>query len=235
MAALLEEQKAYYDARAGEYDEWWERRGRYDLGLTRNAQWHEEIRKVEAIFDRAPLRGHILEPAAGTGYWTQYLAGRAEKVTVLDNSRSMIDVNRRRIQEAGLQQRVDYEEADLFSWHSRAQYDAIFLAFWISHLPSALLDGFLLLMASALNPGGCLAILEGQQSGTLRLRSPRQGTYRLDDELERRTLNDGRKFRIVKRYDTPDDLAERLRRASLKAQAGNSGEQFLYALAFRPN
>jgi SAM-dependent methyltransferase len=232
LATLLEEQKSYYDARATEYDEWWERRGRYDLGAEGNALWQEEIRKVEAVFDSAPLCGHILEPAAGTGNWTLYLAQRAEKVTALENSRSMIEVNRRRVQEAGLQARVDYEETDLFSWNPHARYDAIFLGFWISHLPFAILDPFLLLMASALKPGGCLAILEGRRNG--RLRSATQGTSHLKDEIELRTLNDGRTFRIVKRYDDPEDLAERLGRAGLEARVGASGEQFLYALAFSP-
>ena len=227
---MLAEQKAYYEARATEYDEWWERRGRYDLGEVGNALWREEIRKVEAIFGAAPLRGHVLEPAAGSGNWTIYLARRAEKVTVLDNSLSMIEMNRRRILEAGLQERVDYEQTDLFCWQPRTQYDAVFLGFWISHLPSAILDPFLLLMASALKPGGCLAILEGQRNG--RLRSAAQGTSHVDDEIELRTLNDGRKFRIVKRYDDPEDLAERLENAGLSAQVGTSGEQFLCALAF---
>jgi SAM-dependent methyltransferase len=233
MTALLEEQRSYYEARATEYDEWWARRGRYDLGADGNARWQEAIRNVEAVFDGAPLRGHILEPAAGTGNWTRYLARRADQVTVLDNSPAMIEMNRHRIREAGLQGRVDYEQADLFSWHPRAQYDAVFLSFWISHLPSELLDPFLLLMASALKPGGCLAILEGQR--TDRLRSGAQGTSRLDDEIERRTLNDGRTFRIVKRYDDPEDLAERLEQAGLKTRVGVTGDQFLYALAFSPS
>ena len=59
-----------------------------------------------------------------------------------------------------------------------------------------------------------------------------QETYRLDDEIELRTLNDGRTFRIVKRYDDPKDLASRLERAGVEARVGVSGEQFLYALAF---
>jgi 2-polyprenyl-3-methyl-5-hydroxy-6-metoxy-1,4-benzoquinol methylase len=213
-------------------NEWWERRGRYDLGAEGNALWREEIQKVEAVFDMAPLRGHVLEPAAGSGNWTLYLARRAEKVTALETSRSMIELNRLRLQKAGLQGHVDYEETDLFSWHPRAQYDAVFLGFWISHLPSAALDPFLLLMASALKPGGCLAILDGQRDGKLRSATQGIGTSRLDDETEVRTLNDGRRFRVVKRYDDPRDLAERLERAGLDAQVGASGEQFLYALAF---
>jgi hypothetical protein len=61
-----------------------------------------------------------------------------------------------------------------------------------------------------------------------------QGTYRLDDEIELRTLNDGRAFRIVKRSDDAEDLRKRLERAGLDAEVGTSGEQWLYALAFSP-
>lgn len=233
VAALLKEQKAYYDARSSEYDEWWERRGRYDLGLEGNQKWQREIGMVEKVFDEAPLGGQILEPAGGTGNWTLSLARRAERVTVLDSSRSMIELNRGRIQRAALLERVNYEEANLFFWEPRDRYDSVFLGFWLSHLPSTLLDPFLLLIASALKPGGCLAILEGQRAG--RLRSAKQGTYKLDDEIELRTLNDGREFRIVKRYNDPEDLEQRLGRAGLHARVGTSGEQFLFALAFRTN
>jgi hypothetical protein len=33
---LLEEQRRYYRARAGEYDDWWFRRGDYDRGPDEN-------------------------------------------------------------------------------------------------------------------------------------------------------------------------------------------------------
>lgn len=102
IEALLGEQKAYYEARSSEYDEWWERRGRYDLAPEGNERWREEIQKVEAAFGSVPLRGHILEPAGGTGNWTLYLARRATRVMVLDCSPSMIEFNRRRVREAGL-------------------------------------------------------------------------------------------------------------------------------------
>ena len=50
-AALLAEQVAYYRARAGEYDEWWLRTGRYDRGAALNAQWLAETDAVEAALD----------------------------------------------------------------------------------------------------------------------------------------------------------------------------------------
>jgi demethylmenaquinone methyltransferase/2-methoxy-6-polyprenyl-1,4-benzoquinol methylase len=230
MARLLDEQKAYYEARADEYDEWWERRGRYDLGPEGNARWQQEIRNVKAFFDTAPLGAYILEPAAGTGNWTLYLARRAERVVVLEQSRSMIECNRHRVKAAGLEQRVVYEQTDLLSWTPAGAYDSIFIAFWLAHLPSLLLDVFLRLVASTLIPGGCLAILEGRRAG--RQRSPKQGTYRLDDETELRTLNDGRTFRVVNCLFDPGDLEVRLERAGLQPKIGPTSENFVYGLAF---
>ena len=42
MSEILEEQIAYYRARATEYDEWWHHQGRYDKGAEINQQWHDE-------------------------------------------------------------------------------------------------------------------------------------------------------------------------------------------------
>jgi demethylmenaquinone methyltransferase/2-methoxy-6-polyprenyl-1,4-benzoquinol methylase len=233
--ALLEEQKAYYEARAAEYDEWWERRGRYDLGPRRNAAWKQEIRLVEEAFNRAPLEGRVLEPAAGTGYWTEYFARRAEHVNVVDASQAMLRANKKRLERAGLVDRVTYYQADLLDWRSDQEYDTIFLAFWLSHLPSSLVDTFLSSMASMLRREGVLVILEGlhtiENTALPELRQQKQGSFRLNDEIEQRILNDGRTFRIIKRYDPPDVWATRLRKVHLDPQIGTSGEQFFYAMA----
>ena len=50
-ARLLDEQLVYYRERADEYDEWWERRGRYDRGLEANQRWFSEIDHVRGVFD----------------------------------------------------------------------------------------------------------------------------------------------------------------------------------------
>ena len=40
---LLAEQRAYYRARAPEYDEWWQRRGRYDRGSDLAEEWDRQV------------------------------------------------------------------------------------------------------------------------------------------------------------------------------------------------
>ena len=64
---ILDDQISYYQARAGEYDEWFLRQGRYDRGPEHRAQWFGEIEAIrrellEAIHDR-----DVLELACGTG------------------------------------------------------------------------------------------------------------------------------------------------------------------------
>src|SRR6266508_6846961 len=56
-----------------EYDEWWQRRGRYDRGSEENARWFSERTEVLTAFDRLDLRGDVLELAPGTGIWTERL------------------------------------------------------------------------------------------------------------------------------------------------------------------
>src|SRR5271154_5005255 len=78
-ADILADQIAYYRARAGEYDEWWFRAGRYDRGEAFNAQWQTETAAVESAVGRwldARRPSSALELACGTGLFTRHLAPR---------------------------------------------------------------------------------------------------------------------------------------------------------------
>jgi hypothetical protein len=91
---LLAEQRAYYRARAPEYDEWWQRRGRYDRGSDLAEEWDRQVAQVAAALDTfgapvTPVYPHpdtvrgwscsaLLEPSAGSwSHWAlfSYSAG----------------------------------------------------------------------------------------------------------------------------------------------------------------
>ncbi|MEK7476136.1 MAG: class I SAM-dependent methyltransferase [Candidatus Coatesbacteria bacterium] len=228
MADLIEEQKAYYEARAGEYDEWWNRRRRYDLGPDGNRAWGREAEAVVRMLDELPLGGEILEFAGGTGIWSTYLARRAKRVVVLDVSPAMTAIGRAKLDAAGLLDRVEYRMIDLFAWKPSEQFDHAFAGFWVSHIPEDRLDAFFTKAAASLKPGGIFMILEGQTS---RLRTAKQGTSRVDADIEARTLNDGTTFHIVKREIDREDLIERLGRAGLQARVRQTAQQFQLAIA----
>ena len=134
----LREQIAYYRARAGEYDEWFLRQGRYDRGAEANAAWFDEVGAlVRALDDFRPC-GRVLELAAGTGLWTQRLAVYAETLTAVDASSEVLALNRARV---GDRRAVSYVVADLFDWRPAGRYDTIFFSFWLSHVPPERLAG----------------------------------------------------------------------------------------------
>ena len=129
--AVLAEQVAYYRKRAGEYDEWWLRTGRYDHGPDLNAAWFSDASEVEAA-----LIGHLdaarpqraLELACGTGLFTRWLAPRVGHLLALDASPEVQAINRARVAAGN----VDYALADLFAWQPAESYDFVFMSFWLS-------------------------------------------------------------------------------------------------------
>ncbi len=88
---MLEEQKAYYRARAPEYDDWFLRRGRYDGGPDAHRQWLLEVEEVRRALGAFNPSGKVLELASGTGWWARELLRYADRVTALDSSSEALD------------------------------------------------------------------------------------------------------------------------------------------------
>lgn len=225
MASDLDEQIAYYRARAPEYDEWWERQGRFDRGEEANRAWFAEIAEVEAAFDQLDLGDHALELASGTGFWTAKLAARTVSVTAVDASPEMIDEARSRLGDAA--DDVDFRIADLFAWEPDEQWDACVFCFFISHIPSERLDGFLGMVRSALRPGGSVFFLDGRRTDTS---TAVDHVLPENEETMTRRLNDGREFTIYKNFWPADDLMARCEQAGLMVDVRETAGYFQYGL-----
>src|SRR5580692_9980145 len=109
---LLAEQRSYYRARAPEYDEWWQRRGRYDRGEEQLLEWQSQVAVVEDTLASFGATASVLELAGGTGWWTERLARTADSLTVVDSSADALALNRGRVGRSD----VNYVVADLFDW-----------------------------------------------------------------------------------------------------------------------
>lgn len=224
--APLAEQQAYYRARADEYDEWWERRGRYDRGPDANERWFREVAEVRRAFDALPLDSDVVELASGTGYWTEALVERGARVTAIDGSAEMLAVNRARLGTRA--DAVEYREADLFEWVPDRRWPGLVFCFWISHVPRERLSGFLHTCAAALEPGGSMFFLDGRRTP---LSTAADHVLPADDaEIMTRRLNDGREFRIVKNYYTPEELSTAADQAGLAVDVHDTATFFRYAV-----
>jgi demethylmenaquinone methyltransferase/2-methoxy-6-polyprenyl-1,4-benzoquinol methylase len=225
---ILQDQIDYYRARAGEYDDWWFRTGRYDRGPEFNARWREEVDAVEAALDtwlaaRRPQT--LLELACGTGLFTRRLAPRVQHLTAVDASPEVVAINRSRVAAAN----VDYIEADLFSWRPGARYDAVFFSFWLSHVPEDRFAAFWDNLAAALAPGGAAYLIDSAFDPTSTAKD--HVLPGRDAGVVTRRLNDGREFRIVKLFWKPQALAARLDALGWSAALTQTPSYFIHGHA----
>ena len=195
MSDLVAEQKRYYAERAPEYDDWWYRRGRYELESDALARWQADAGEAEAALEAFEPRGAVLELAAGTGIWTRKLVRLADHVVAADANAETLAFNT-----------ADAElvRADVFEWKPVERFDLVFFSFWLSHVPDERFDEFWAVVRAALAPGGRVFLVDSGAGD-----AAHTGTDQADGE-ETRSLADGRTFRIVKRRWRPEELAKRV-------------------------
>jgi 2-polyprenyl-3-methyl-5-hydroxy-6-metoxy-1,4-benzoquinol methylase len=222
---ILQQQIAYYRARAGEYDEWFYRLGRYDRGEEFNRAWLQEAALLVKRLHELPLVDRVLELAGGTGIWTQELVKLGKQVTVIDASEEMIAINRAKVNSPAVQ----YQQADLFNWEPTETYDMVFFSFWLSHVPPERFDAFLAKVSHALHPGGYLFIIDSMPDQTSTAQN--HEAYQPDDIYHTRKLNDGQEFRIIKVFYEPEALQKRLAAAGFDGEVKTTGRYFFYAAA----
>jgi len=199
---LLEEQRRFYQARAPEYDEWWQRVGRYDRGADNRHEWQRQVSALDAALTAFDATGDVLELAGGTGWWTERLAGTAARLTVVDASPETLALSRERVGRSD----VDYVVADVFEWQPPRRYDVVFFSFWLSHVPRTRFSRFWQLVRSSLQPGGRVFLIDNRTDPIAdpRVKDPYVVEYAPDLHLRR--LNDGSEWRVVKVMYEPDEL-----------------------------
>lgn len=173
--------RAYYDARAPEYDDWWLGRG---LFADRDRPgWDEDVAALLAAL--AALRpARTLDLACGTAFLTQYLPGA---VTGLDQSAEMVEIARRRVPDVVQGDALDPPFAD-------GAFERVVAAHFYGHLDPTQRERFL---AVGRRLGDELVVVDS----ALRER---------DQAWQERELNDGSRHRVYKRWFTAEGLAAEL-------------------------
>lgn len=223
---LLAEQRAYYRARAQEYDEWWQRRGRYDRGSDMCAEWDRQVAQVAAALETFGATGDVLEMAGGTGWWTGRLARMAGHLTVIDSSPETLDLNRHRVGRSD----VDYVVADLFTWQPRATYDVVFFSFWLSHVPHSRFSAFWSLVRSCLAPGGRVFLVDNRIGLHATGEVTDSYVIRHGPDLDLRRLHDGNMYQVVEVFYEPKELQSLLRHERWTASI-DATSWFIYGAA----
>lgn len=209
----LDEQIAYYRARATEYD-----------ATSTPAPPDARVEQGEMLrgaLNRFGPRGHVLEIACGTGQWTvELIRYPVSTLTALDSSPEMIDLTRQKVR---IDPRVTFIEADVFSWEPPRMYDVVFFGNFLSHVPSRTFDSFWEIVDRALEPSGRVFFIDERADVWRRLRWSEPGL-----PLEDRELSDGCVFRAVKVYWDRHDLEARLTSLGWDIAVNATGDAFYW-------
>lgn len=176
---------AYYDARAAEYDQWYEGTGVFTA--RDRAGWAEDVAAVVELVRALPA-ARTLDVACGTGFLTRHLAGL---VVALDQSAAMIARAQERLP-GGVALRGDALDLPF----ADGAFDRVFTGHFYGHLIPAERAAFL---AEAARVARELIVVDTAR---------RPGVE--PERWEERVLNDGSRHRIFKRFLTAPILAEEL-------------------------
>lgn len=185
---VLDEQVTYYRKMAQEYDE--------TNGQTGDLQG-AFAQARELLQQLAPFE-QMLELACGTGTWTRTLLPLGRELTAIDASPEMLALAQQKVGNTVVQ----FQQADLFEWQPQQQYDLVFFANWLSHVPPRRLDAFLGTIAGAVRPDGSVVIVDQYapmpEDREIIVQTEEGAIY------AKRSLRDGQTFTIVKVfYDLP--------------------------------
>jgi demethylmenaquinone methyltransferase/2-methoxy-6-polyprenyl-1,4-benzoquinol methylase len=177
--------KAYYEARAREYDDWV-----YGTGLFAERdrpRWHEERDEMQSAIGAMPP-ARTLDVACGTGWLTQHLRG---DIVGLDASPSMLEVAAERIPGAefvvGDALELPFEDG---------AFERLVTGHFYGHLEEAERVRFL---GEARRVAGELVVIDS---------ALHDGVEPV--EWQERVLQDGSRWGVYKRYFIASELAEEL-------------------------
>ena len=177
--------KAYYEARAPEYDDWWLGTGLF-VERDRPGWDAERTALIESIHALPPAR--TLDVACGTGFLTRHLPG---SVTGLDASASMLELAAARVPNAAFVEsdalRLPFEDAS---------FERVFTSHFYGHLDEAERGRF---VAEARRVAPELVVVDS---------ALRDGVEA--EGLQERILNDGTRWQVLKRFFTAASLASEL-------------------------
>jgi ubiquinone/menaquinone biosynthesis C-methylase UbiE len=182
----------YYQQRANEYD-----------AVYRKPERQQDLTTLRQLLPPLMAGSHVLEIAAGTGYWTQVIAAAAASVTATDLNPQTLAIAATR----------DYDQAAVRLLTADAyglaevpgEFDLVFCGFWWSHIRRADIPRFLAGISQRVAPGTRLVLLDNRyvpgSNHPITRTSPDGDTY------QQRKLLDGRQYEVLKNFPSRERLA----------------------------
>lgn len=187
-----DEIRAYYAARAPEYDRIYQKPERQDDLL-------ELVAYLPSLF----VGRRVLDIACGTGFWTQHIAPVSKELIGVDAAASTLAIAQARV--SGHNAR--FIVGDAYNVPDDTGYfDGAFAGFWYSHIPVNRRHEFFANLAKRLSPGATVALLDNRYvEGS---NHPITDCDEQGNTYQSRKLDDGSEHKVLKNFPTEAELVE---------------------------
>jgi demethylmenaquinone methyltransferase/2-methoxy-6-polyprenyl-1,4-benzoquinol methylase len=184
--------RSYYEDRAPVYDR-----------VYAYPERQSDLRFLEEYIPGQFVGREVLEVAAGTGYWSQFIAPAADLLLATDAGQSPLG----RIAKRNLDLDIVTKIADAYSLDGFDEYfSGLFAGCWLSHVPKKRLNEFLDTVHQRLTPGALILLLDNSSAQCVRL--PLSFTDESGNTYQDRTLDDGSIHRVLKNFPTEEELLD---------------------------
>ena len=194
--------KAYYQERAPVYDR-----------VYHYPERQNDLRFLENFVIRQFAGLNVLEIAAGTGYWTQFIARSAHSVLATDITREALEL----IGNRELPGTVTVKLADAYSLDDISQsFNGAFAGLWLSHVPKQRLKFFISGLHRCLISGARVLFIDNSAAQCKRL--PITDEDQFGNTYQDCVLDSGTTYKVLKNFPTHGDLLKLVDTMSLDPQ-----------------
>lgn len=206
----------YYDERAGEYDEIYIGKGPASLKKDSYFKDVEEVSKLLTGFGK----GKIIDIGCGTGFWFPKYAKRYSDFTFLDQSKKMLEECKKRVESLGYLNKSKFVQMNALDLVLDTKFDSAIIGFLLSHFTDKQERRFFSLLKGILSDNGTFLVLDSTWTDERK-------KVRTKEEIQERKLNDGRQFKIYKKYFDENDVYQMADKNGFRILNMYLGEAFL--------
>jgi ubiquinone/menaquinone biosynthesis C-methylase UbiE len=218
---IMREMMSYYDERADEYDGIYLGKGHATIAPD---VYKKDVARVSKMVSRFG-KGHLIDIACGTGFWLPDYARNCNQITFLDQSERMLSECKNRVERLGLTNISSFVQGDFLGANlETSKYDCALVGFLLSHLTLEQEKAFFEKLRKILKTNSQLMFIDSTWNR-------RRQQYREKEGIQERVLNDGRIFRIYKRYFEKSDVEEMFKRYDFEVKSYYVGDALIAAMA----
>ena len=218
---IIREMMSYYDERAEEYDEIY--LGKSHTTIDADV-YRKDVAKVSEMVSRFG-KGHLIDIACGAGFWLPNYARNCNQITFLDQSARMLSKCKDRVEELGLADISSFIQGDFLDIKLEAsQYDCALVGFILGHLTLEQEKTFFRKLGENLKANPQLMFIESAWN-------KRRQRYQEKEGVQERVLNNGRIFRVYKKYFDKPAVEEMFEWYKFEVISYYTGEAIIAAIA----